>query len=58
MLNIFLSFILWQKADQISWGDSDKNFQIFTQVHQTCRVGKAIRGHLAFVYGKEYSKFW
>jgi len=58
ILNIFLSFIVWQKADQISWGDGHKNFQIFTQVHQRYKVGKAICGDIAAVYGKENSKFW
>jgi len=58
ILNVLLSFILWQKADQISWRDSNKNFQTFTQVHQGGRVRKAICGHIASVFGKENSKFW
>lgn len=52
-----LLFLPCQKADQISRGDSDKSFQIFTQVHQRGRVGKEIGGLTTSVCGKETRKF-
>jgi hypothetical protein len=55
---MFVLFSSGQKADQISWGDSIKNFQIFTQVYQGGRVCKAICGHTASVFGKENTRLW
>jgi hypothetical protein len=55
---LFVFFSSGQKADQISWGDSIKNFQIFTQVHQGGRVCKAICGNTASVFGKENTRLW